>query len=291
MPAPITTAKRKPNPWETEEGLNRNSEQGNGVVLTEQQIHTQKQETFELWQKFLTPEKLQVEYVKGEFEQNGAVEKQETKAVFTEFKVEIGGKTGLRLEREPEPPQAEPHKLKTESKTQTIKEALKETGTNFAKASFKEGKDFVGSIISLFKEYIFFKMPKNEKKSPEQQKKDEEVKRNKWNFVESMKRFANFLNPNFLKVRRERAQNVNKQLGAKGARNLSYEGVLDSAGQILETVSIDLEKVNSKKEEEQIRQEKQAQLFMATGSKKKGPKVVFDLNKSHQANSVTNLRG
>lgn len=160
------------------------------------------------------------------------------------------------------------------------------------KLLWRESVDFGSAMAGIFTDYIFFKTekPKDEKaQKTENEKKAKEANKNGFfqQFFDALRKPASSLE------KKIRMQQQMEDLNRKFGMNSSFEGIMNSDGTIRTDVETYLAMENSKKTEEQIQISRRKQVAQASkGSKKSGPAVIFDLNKSAEShNSVTQLKG
>ncbi len=142
------------------------------------------------------------------------------------------------------------------------------SAATIAKKTTKEAAFTFDAIVGIFKEYIFFKPKKEEK--PEEKAKKAQAFANKRDFFNSLRAGVSALsNPDARRAMADKIAGINAR---RGTGNLSYEGVLDSSGQIVKSVEIELEQISAE-EARRAQLSKIVNLGTAKVSRSGGPKV------------------
>lgn len=156
------------------------------------------------------------------------------------------------------------------------------------------GGSYYPPVYELVKQNIFGIVKKDTKPKPKDAKEAEKMRkeqmqaRNRRDFFNNLRGIGGS-DKAALKFKIEE---INRKLGSK---NLEYEGVLDSRGQVRADVQAQIEKNEAEAEKERIRQKKQSMLAAATKGKgkKAGPAVDMNLNTAAELGNqnVTKLIG
>lgn len=250
-----------------------------------------RQATYNAWTEFLTPS--------SEVTITEEVTVQESNPSRGSMEFKVGGTSEIifqnaisetTIAKDPSEGPKRPEIRKSELKL-SIPLVGVEQAQKVSKFSYKQGKDMAGAVGEIFTLIFGFgeKKKKDEKpKTPEELQKQN----NKRISLEGIKNVIAIMMGGEAKRRiRKSAESANENRQSGMSRNASYEGSIDKNGQMFTYAQIDVEKVNSKKNEDEIRADRQRKLNIATKGKAGNPGVVFDLNRSHQANSVTKLAG
>lgn len=167
---------------------------------------------------------------------------------------------------------------------------LFEETTKFAKKSWKQASEVftiwkmplwgeIKEAFSIMKFQLGIEEPKKEK-TPEQKQKEEMEKKKKAEITRSFyDKLRSLAYPKFGQVQEQRAKDANKTYGV----NESYQGTLNPDGSVRIDVQNFIELENSRKTEEQIRQQRKQQVMSAGKGKKKGPggpSVDFNMEKA-----------
>lgn len=159
---------------------------------------------------------------------------------------------------------------------------------SFAKKGRGSVKEFGFAVAEVFSIALFGWKEKKRPETPQEQAEEVRKMRQKSKIQRFFDSLVNFT-PFESKLRiKNKALETNQQFGI----NTSYEGILNSDGSMRTDVETFVAMENSKKTQEQIRAEKRKRMAAVINKGKKGPGVIFDLNKAAESQSnVVNLKG